>query len=1393
MSLLNFTAPDGTVFGLRHMVIYPTVLLALRTAHAQFLLQCGDVEENPGPLPSAETQLDYITKIITSRDILVSSIVIDGYILNYLVQQGALDISEYNRIHVPGSPEPDEVKRLLDVLITKDKRAYDVFVTSLQQPYPVIAQMMNIPNRPEMPNLSNQNKSQNLNAYCDDETIAIGNKSSEDDTDDVVDKYFDDPEQKVQKKKSFSNYVYNFKRLFFGSSTGAAAPNPQIVEDCKADLKQLYVKMCTWRRPAPWYASQLGFPCTDFKVYRLVQSPSESESTSKIKIKITIDEIFASHETCKDPKHVIVYEDTDAYSPVLCIKLAYDWAINNPDCPIKNKIPFLVDGSRPCGNAMTVLFDFMHRKFQWNLAKLHELWDYITHHPRDFMFLVYGLKDEEKRPQRKLTKKLCKDKEVKNCYILLCCQLVATNVRANLIKANDSELLVSKLCIEQHKEYIARHFKNKEEVNHLSAIIANDDRLIEFCKTSLNILLICTLWKEMKNIPNKPADFYKAIILCMMRRASRMKNIDMTATNIKDIPPAYNKCLLTVGKMCFISKNNIQLTKKMVRDIFGDFLVLEIGLLRQQTEILGSEHEVEFELFDSEFGNFLAAYYLSDLMMNADQVNDILVKLLSSNRHAVVEYTVALMEKSAKHFFTKLVQHLGNRVVSFHAEDTIIKLYFRCLCECSNPKTFSKLVAPVIPKNLVVADWHPSEVNGLVYVLHEQKCNLSNIRIGLVKGTMWESNKGTVSGLFRALHVNKSIHSLCIKIDPVFKDHFEMFCDMLKTNKSITKLQLCIVSTDLILPSLMTCLCDGLRASSIAVLDIYLKGIAPSRISLLAEALKSMDKLRDFACLLDVHERHYGEMLRLLCSCGLQQVRQLESLDLSMCSFGEPPGIPRDPSTVIALATTIQNAEFLRKLTLQGCMICDVGAETMADAFRGNKSLEEVNISNNYFGPKAVKVLCDALNGKPKLKRLQISYYIPLDHGGTSGLGSLIKCSPSLEYLDLRPVDIMLKEASLTSKHMNLRERAIENSRDAEDIAMAFSKNKTLKEFYIGQAFKDNLLTTLVSGLCKSKSIPTLDISRCGLSDKMGMELMMATYQCESLSAMNLSYNSLTVTAINALLIAANGMPNLVDIDISHNKIKSVGANNIIVALKKMTKLKRLNMMDNGISADGLVNLPNNLPTHSNLQYLNLSYNHIGNIGAKMILGSLKTNTALQELDIRQCKLTGQTLADFSRMINDNTNVTLKYVLLYPGEFSVLLVDEVISTIERCNSTLVKVRLSPDILELQNKEWATYCKFEKPLEHHILTQRWVLDDDIRGQVGKNDLPRSVYSSIYGEASDQSQGGLIHCQDGDNNVSNKDYQEDDQEFENSDSKYLSNSHDANEQIHDYAQLYHGYQE
>ncbi|XP_026113548.1 protein NLRC5-like [Carassius auratus] len=375
--------------------------------------------------------------------------------------------------------------------------------------------------------------------------------------------------------------------------------------------------------------------------------------------------------------------------------------------------------------------------------------------------------------------------------------------------------------------------------------------------------------------------------------------------------------------------------------------------------------------------------------------------------------------------------------------------------------------------------------------------------------------------------------------------------------------------------------------------------------SVLATVLSCKTILKELnlnnSCLLDSGVKEICEGLKnpvcelkilKLCDCGLTEEsgsalatvlrsnRSLKELDISNNNLHD--------SGVKKLQDGLENTNCtLQKLKLSNCSITEEGYKALASALRSNPSyLIELDLTGNDPGQSGVKQLNDILQD-PNCKLKTLRFLGPVaDEAcqyvtGIVGKNPLLLRELNLSELELGDTRVNQIAALLQDKHCKLNTLNLNNSDITEEDCQVLDEALNLNP--------SNLTELNLSGTKLRNS---------------GMKIFSALFKNEQCRLKKLKLNSICITeeGCTALASAFNSNPsNLIELNLSGNKLGDSGVTEISSLLRNsQCSLQILRLSNCSITEEGYKALASALKSNpSHLIELDLTGNDPGQSGVK--------------------------------------------------------------------------------------------------------------------------------------------------------------------------------------------------
>ncbi|XP_067916037.1 NACHT, LRR and PYD domains-containing protein 12-like isoform X4 [Heterodontus francisci] len=316
---------------------------------------------------------------------------------------------------------------------------------------------------------------------------------------------------------------------------------------------------------------------------------------------------------------------------------------------------------------------------------------------------------------------------------------------------------------------------------------------------------------------------------------------------------------------------------------------------------------------------------------------------------------------------------------------------------------------------------------------------------------------------------------------------------------------------------------------------------------------------------------------------ALSTNRSLTDLDLSDNNLGD--------SGVKLRSEALRNTDCkIQKLWLGGNNLSDSCIEDLASALSTNRSLTDLDLSGNNLGDSGVKLLSEALkNPDCKIQEL----WLVGNNLTTSCIDDLASALSTNRSL----TDLNLNYNELGDSGVKLLSEALRNP-----------DCKIQKLWLVGNNLTDSCIEDLASTLSTNRSLTDLDLSYNKLGDS-GVKLLSEALRnpdCK-IQKLELENNKLTDSCIEDLTSALSTNWSLTDLDLSYNKLGDSGVKLLSEALRNPDcKIQRLQLENNNLTASCIEVLASAVSTNRSLTDLDLSDNKLGDSGVKQLSEALR-------------------------------------------------------------------------------------------------------------------------------------------------------------------------------------------
>ncbi|CAB1099841.1 unnamed protein product [Ectocarpus sp. CCAP 1310/34] len=362
------------------------------------------------------------------------------------------------------------------------------------------------------------------------------------------------------------------------------------------------------------------------------------------------------------------------------------------------------------------------------------------------------------------------------------------------------------------------------------------------------------------------------------------------------------------------------------------------------------------------------------------------------------------------------------------------------------------------------------------------------------------------------------------------------------------------------------------------------------------------------------------------------------------------------------LASALQNDEQggrdgcgVRFLGLARCGLGPVGGALVCRALGGNRTVEELDMSDNGLGPVAGMALARSLrvlyrNGKSvrpcRMRWLDISRNPLRNEAGVAILGALVnECTQHLDlsYTELRgkaaglAIGRMLRCHTIVLQHLNVEHNNL-GRHGINEVFWALRRNASLLNLDISDNGAGDLFgteadkleeygtTSINSALSLNQTLRFLDLGTNGLSAECGSTLTASIRRNRCLANVSLENNLLDDQAASTFGRKLRRDRQMDHLNLNNNRVGWRGGLDLAAGLALNSHLTWLDVGNNMLGEAGMLadvggKFAAALVKNKTLTRLNMEGNTLGPSGGVAIAEALQRNNSLVEINLENNRL----------------------------------------------------------------------------------------------------------------------------------------------------------------------------
>ncbi|XP_078681827.1 protein NLRC5-like [Branchiostoma floridae x Branchiostoma belcheri] len=345
---------------------------------------------------------------------------------------------------------------------------------------------------------------------------------------------------------------------------------------------------------------------------------------------------------------------------ISCKKLAYDWATGNMS---RFLLVFLLELRYITGGILDAIFDQILPN-DMHLFSKEELHDYILQHPDQILFVIDGLNEVSSRA------KLFQETILQKCHVLVTSRPYPKPLELDQC---DTFCKIMGYTKENSLKYVMKFFKDNGETSRQVMTKVEDNRsLRELAVNPLDIMLICSIWKETSSILiSGKTELYMATIHCLRRFCSEKG----WKSDLKD--HSTQQLLRCLGKLAWdgLRKGELAFVIDLIKQQFPNAQdMLSVDILTREISSCLARKNGYAEFVHITFQEYMAAHFLWSEV--ASEVRDESYSLWNELKHMLTSPKLNDVHKFFKGIFKHNSGSMANQerlAVLFKAHHDAIK------------------------------------------------------------------------------------------------------------------------------------------------------------------------------------------------------------------------------------------------------------------------------------------------------------------------------------------------------------------------------------------------------------------------------------------------------------------------------------------------------------------------------------------------------------------------------------------------------------------------------------------------------------------------------------------------------------------------------------------------
>ena len=480
--------------------------------------------------------------------------------------------------------------------------------------------------------------------------------------------------------------------------------------------------------------------------------------------------------------------------------------------------------------------------------------------------------------------------------------------------------------------------------------------------------------------------------------------------------------------------------------------------------------------------------------------------------------------------------------------------------------------------------------NGAVTLAEAIQVNTTLQKIDISSNSIADDGVAAISNSIR-FNTSNSLQELNISRNNIANNGIRVLAEVIEINSTLQNIDISKnhISTEGLLHFM-----EAVKNNcTLQVVNITHNNITRSGFTSIKQCIENLQHpIQIYASWNEIVTRN-GELLVTSKICTFQESENIIEEEWSFKDYD------RD-HIVTCLSECLKEDDMLLELNMSNNQIIRGREKKIIEAIKVNKTLLKLDASLMKMQDESC--ISDCLKINKSLKELNMSEN-EITSNGAKEIATAIRVNTTLEKLDLSC-------NALSDDGVNFISDSLKNNNSLKEINISRNKITSEGAQYITDAIRIN--TTLVK----------LDLSCNALSDD-GVTAVSDSLQFNiSLQELNLSKNEVTSEGVKKMGQVIRVNTTLKHLDLSINRIFDDGANLISDGLKSDISLQGLNISHNGITNKGIKKITEAIQTSLTLQNVNISKNNISIEGLLHFMEAVKNNCTLQVVNITHNNVT---------------------------------------------------------------------------------------------------------------------------------------------------------------------------